>query len=208
MSGVLRFLPVILVAAGAAAAGAWFAARVSAPEAPEHARILERPRAVPAVPMTGADGEALDPSLFRDHWTLVFFGFTNCPDVCPMTLQTLAGASERLGDLPEARQPEVVMISLDPRRDEPEQLGRYVAFFDESFRGISVAAEDLPELTRAFGAAFAYVPAGEDSYTVDHTASVFLVDPQARLAAVFTTPHTAEGIARDYRRVLAAREAG
>ncbi len=208
MSRTLRILPVVLLAAGAAAAGAWFAARLSAPEAPEHARILERPRPVPAVPMISADGESLDPAIFRDRWTLVFFGFTNCPDVCPMTLQTLAGATARLGDLPESRQPEVVMISVDPGRDSPEQLGRYVAFFDDSFRGVSVAAENLPELTRAFGAAFAYVPSGDNSYTVDHTASVFLVDPQARLAAVFTTPHTADGIATDYRRVLAARGAG
>ena len=144
MSRITRILPVVLLAAGAAAAGAWFAARHGENQPPAHARVLDTPRPVPAVPMTAPDGRPLEPSLFRGRWTLVFFGFTNCPDVCPTTLQVLAGASRRLDDLPTEQRPQVAMVSVDPGRDTPEPLGRYVAFFDPAFKGISVAGEHLP----------------------------------------------------------------
>ena len=123
-------------------------------------------------------------------------------------MNTLAGAVARLEDLPAGERPSVVLVSVDPQRDTPEQLARYVPFFHPDFVGVHVPAEHLPALARAFGAAYAYSPAGEDGYTVDHTASIFLVGPDARLAAVFTTPHSPEGVARDYRRVIEAGSRG
>jgi protein SCO1/2 len=100
-----------------------------------------------------------------------------------------------------------MMISVDPGRDSPEQLARYVPHFDPSFTGVSVAAEHLPSLTAAFGVAYAYVPAGDADYSVDHTAAVFLVDPETRVAAVFLAPHEPESMAEDYRRILDTRNA-
>jgi protein SCO1/2 len=208
MSRAPRILLAVLLGATAAASGAWLAARMAEPQAPVNARILNTPRPVPSVLMTAHDGSRFGPEDFEGRWTFVFFGFTHCPDVCPTTLQTLNGTVRALADLPEGLQPEVVLVSVDPGRDTPDQLAGYVPFFNPDFRGVWVPTEHLSELTRAFGAAFAYVPAGEDGYTVDHTASIFLVGPDARITAVFTTPHTAEGVARDYRRVLQAREAG
>jgi protein SCO1 len=192
----------ILLGLCAAIAGAWVAARLSAPEEPEHARVLVTPRPVPDVPSVDHAGAAFGRADFEGRWTLAFFGFTYCPDICPATLQILAGARRMLDDLPEGQRPAVVMISVDPGRDTPARLAEYVPFFHPEFRGLQVPAQHLPELTRGFGAAYAYTPLGDDSYTVDHTASVFLVDPQARVAAVFPTPHTAENIAADMRRIL------
>jgi protein SCO1/2 len=194
------------LAIAAAVGGAWLAARLSAPELPEQARVLTTPRPLPAVPALDHAGEPFGPATLRGRWTVVFFGFTHCPDVCPATLQVLAGARSLLEDLPEAERPGVVMISVDPGRDSPERLGEYVPFFHPEFRGVHVPAEHLPEVARTFGAAYVYTPAGEDSYTVDHTASLFLVDPQARVAAVFPTPHTAAGIATDLRRIIALED--
>jgi protein SCO1 len=193
----------VVLAVSAAFAGAWFAARQAAPEPPEHARLLSTPRPLPDLPITDHEGRPFGLAGFHGHWSLAFFGFTHCPDICPATLQVLAGARRLLDDLPPEDRPGVVMISLDPGRDTPARLAEYVPFFDPEFRGLSVAAADLPELTRAFGAAYAYSPLGEDSYTVDHTSSVFLVDRDGRVAAVFPTPHTAENIAADMRRIIA-----
>jgi len=192
----------VVLAIVAATAGAWLAARLGAPELPVHARMLNTPRPVPELPGLDHHGEPFGIQDLEGRWTIAFFGFTHCPDICPATLQVLAGARRLLDDLPAADRPEVLMISVDPQRDVPERLAEYVPFFHPEFRGLTVADAHLPELTRSFGAAYAYSPAGDDSYTVDHTASVFVVDRQARVAAVFPTPHTAEGIAEDMRRIL------
>jgi protein SCO1/2 len=202
MSRIPILIIAVVLAVGAAGAGAWFAARLNAPELPEHARILSAPRALPEVPATDHTDRPFSRHDYEGRWTVVFFGFTYCPDICPATLQVLAGARRLLADLPERDQPQVVMISVDPGRDTPARLAEYVPFFDASFRGVQVLEDHLPELTRGFGAAYVQSPLGEDSYTVDHTASLFLVDRFGRLAAVIPTPHTAEGIASDLRRIL------
>jgi protein SCO1 len=202
MSRVPMLIIAVVLAAVAAGAGAWFASRLNAPALPEHARILSAPRPLPEVPATAHTGQPFTRQDFEGRWTIVFFGFTYCPDICPATLQVLAGARRLLADLPGRDQPQVVMISVDPGRDTPARLAEYVPFFDASFRGVQVAEDNLPELTRGFGAAYFQTPLGDDSYTVDHTASLFLVDRQGRLAAVIPTPHTAEGIASDMRRIL------
>ena len=192
----------IVLAVAAAVAGAWFAARLGTPELPEHARMLSTPRPIPAVPATDHTGAPFSAADFQGRWTVAFFGFTYCPDICPTTLHLLAEARRMLDDLPEQDRPEIMMISVDPGRDSPERLAEYVPYFHPEFRGLHVEAQHLPELTRSFGAAYAYSPLGNDSYTVDHTASIFLVDRQGHVAAVFPTPHTAAGIASDMRRII------
>lgn len=192
----------IVLAVSAAVAGAWFAARLGAPDLPQHARVLSTPRPIPVVPGVDHQQQPFSPADFQGRWTIAFFGFTYCPDICPATLHVLAGARQLLDDLPAEDRPDVVMISVDPGRDLPERLADYVPFFHPEFRGVTVAAEHLPELTRSFGAAYAYSPLGDDNYTVDHTASLFLVNRDAQVAAVFPTPHTAADIAADMRRFI------
>lgn len=169
---------------------------------PEHARVLNTPRPIPEVPAVDHEGDSFGRAELEGRWTLAFFGFTHCPDVCPATLQVLASARRLLDDLPERDRPAVVMISVDPERDLPERLAGYVAFFHPEFRGVIVPAEYLPELARSFGAAYAYSPQAGDAYTVDHTTSLFLVNRDAQVAAVFPAPHRAEDIAADMRRII------
>jgi len=202
MSRNINIAAAIVLAVSAAVAGAWFAARLHAPELPEHARVLTTPRPVPDVPALDHTGGAFGRADLEGRWTLAFFGFTHCPDICPATLQVLAGARRLLDDLPPEDRPAVIMISVDPGRDSAARLAEYVPFFHPEFRGVAVPAEHLAELTRSFGAAYAYSPQGEGGYTVDHTASLFLIDRQAQVAAVFPTPHTSEGIAADLRRII------
>jgi protein SCO1/2 len=199
-----RQLLVLALALAALTAGALFASHLRRVEPPEQARLLQSPRALPDFELTDHLGNRLRPPDLEGAWSWLFFGFTHCPDVCPTTLHTLAGASELLEDLPPQEHPKVMMISVDPMRDDPEQLSKYVPYFNPDFLGATGDMDDLQRLASTVGAAFSYVPT-EDGYTVEHTASLFLIDPAGRLSAVFTTPHTAEGLARDFRRVVAAR---
>lgn len=199
----------VIVLAGVLAGvlASYVVARRAAP-APvlEHATAYGEPRALPAFSLVDQSAAPFGPERLRGHWTFLFFGFVNCPDVCPTTLATLAGVRATLDDLPPAERPTVVLVSVDPGRDTPPVLAQYVSHFDPSFVGATGRPEALETLTRALGVAVATGPAGADgSYSVDHTAAIFLVDPEGRVAALFNTPHDAAVIARDYRRLVAAR---
>jgi len=188
----------------AALAGMLFAQRMDRP-AEIRALVLDAPRQLPDFALLDHRNEAFDASRMQGRWTLLFFGFTNCPDVCPTTLDMLARTSRSLQDLPPAEQPAVVMVSVDPMRDSTGQLAAYVPFFDPAFVGLTGPMDQIQALTRGLGVAFAYTPSGDGndgSYTVEHTASIFLIDPQGRLAAVFSTPHRADELAAEYRQIV------
>lgn len=170
--------------------------------------------AVPSLPITfGGPFQLVDhagrprtDADFRGRFMLIYFGYTYCPDVCPTTLATLAEARRQLADLPPGEIPEVVLATVDPARDTPAALARYVAHFDPSFTGVTGSPESIEAFTRDLGVvAMIGAPAADGSYTVDHSAAVFLIDPAAAFTALFSTPHDATAIARDYRRILTAR---
>ena len=204
-----RALLAALVVAGllaGVAAGFYFTRVRGAPPVLERATLFEAPRPLPEFALMDQAGRIFDRKRLRGHWTFLFFGFVNCPDVCPTTLATLAEARRIVADLPMGEQPAVVLVSVDPARDTPEVLGHYVAHFDPSFTGVTGEADAIAALTRHLGVAVVIgTPAADGSYAVDHTAAIFLIDPSASQAALFGSPHDAVVIARDIRRIVAAR---
>ena len=200
-------LLLVLVAALAGAVTAWITIeRPGTRPALEQATLLEVARPLPQFELLDQAGRAFLRDKLRGQWTLMFFGFTNCPDVCPTTLATLAEVRRQLADLPAGELPVVAFVSVDPARDTPEALGRYVANFDPQFLGVTGQPVALEVLTHHLGVAVAIGPASEDgNYTVDHTAAIFLIDPSAAFMAVFGSPHAADVIARDYRSIIATR---
>ena len=197
----------VLAAALAGLATAWVAIkRPGAPLALEQATLLDAARTLPQFELIDQAGRAFQRDSLRGHWTLMFFGFTNCPDVCPTTLAALAEVRRKLADLPSGDLPAVVFVSVDPGRDTPEVLGRYVGHFDTHFLGVTGPPPSLEVLTRNLGVAFSIGPQSADgNYSVDHTAAIFLIDPSAAFMAVFGSPHAADVIARDYRSIIATR---
>ena len=172
----------------------------------ESATLFATPRALPAFSLTDQDGRPFARTDLEGGWSILFFGFTHCPDVCPSTLATLAAARRELADLPEAAQPRVVLVTVDPERDTAEKLKAYVAFFDPAFSGVTGAPDAIASLTAQMGVAVRQGARDEyGNYTVDHTAALFLVNPEGALVGIFSTPHTPDGIAHDYRRILQAR---
>lgn len=202
MSVPLRIIAAIL-ALLALGAGAYTAYRLQSagPAAPDDidATIFTAPRPIPGFALTDHNGEAFDPQRLQDRWTLLFFGFTHCPDVCPTTLNTLARSRALLSDLPASVQPEVVLISVDPERDTVEKLRDYVPFFDPTFIGVTGTTAEIDALTAALGVAHMKVPREDGDYTVDHTSAIFLIDPTGRQAALFSAPHEAASLAARYK---------
>ena len=140
---------------------------------------------------------------FRGKAVVVFFGFTHCPDVCPTTLADLAGVMKSLG--PDAERVQVVMVSVDPERDTPEQLQKYVQAFDPRFLALRGDMPATQRVAKEFKIYFEKRKQG-DSYSVDHSAQSYVIDPQGRLRLLVRHDRIAEDLAADLRALL--KEAG
>jgi protein SCO1/2 len=120
---------------------------------------------------------------FKGYWSLVFFGYTYCPDVCPTTMAALR---EFYSQLPPSVQQDtqIILVSVDPERDDPQRLQEYASAFHPNFIGVTGSLTQLESFARQFGAVFYNVGEGDD-YLVDHTAKIFLVDPKGLRHAFF-----------------------
>ncbi|MEP7245650.1 MAG: SCO family protein [Gammaproteobacteria bacterium] len=187
-----------VLAVVAASAGFWVAHR-SANSVPQltSGTWLPQPRPIENFALTDEAGQPFTPKQLAGQPTLVFFGFTHCPDVCPTTLAKLAQIAKAAA-IPNLR---VVLVSVDPERDKPEQLQQYVHAFDPAFKGVTGAPADIARFAREFGVAVARVDLGGGEYTVDHSAVVFLMDDQGRRVALFTPPFEIQPVAADLRSV-------
>ena len=192
------------VTAVAVLAARQFAPPRSALPFTERATVLPQPKPLPRLSLVDERGEPFDGSAFRSHWTYVFFGFTSCPDICPTTPAVLTQVRRELRDLPTSWQPRVLLVSVDPARDDPGQLASYVSFFDSGFHAATGSDAALAQVAGAFGAAYARVEQADGEYTMDHTASLFLVGPAGELVATSGPPHDAAALARDYRHITGA----
>jgi protein SCO1/2 len=134
--------------------------------------------------LQASDGRRVTDADFRGRWLLVFFGYTGCPDICPTTLQTVTLALNRLGDTAERLQP--VFITVDPERDTPERIAAYLDHFHPSLVGLGGSVEEVTAAARGFGVHFEKSAGngGGGDYPVDHTAGLFLFDPEGRFEAV------------------------
>ena len=204
-----RPLRIVLLAIVAFAVGLLLA-RVLGPSksvvTTERATVFDVPRSLPPLALVGLDGQPLAPQFLEGHWTLVFFGFTTCPDICPTTLATLTQFTKQLVDLPSAQRPRVLLITVDPERDDSARLSAYVRFFDPAFLGATGDVEGVGKAAAAFGVPFAKVSLPDGGYTMDHGSGLFIVDPSGSIAAYSSAPHDATVLARDYRKVVAYAE--
>ncbi len=186
-----------------ALAGMWVARQQATPPSLSQGTLLPDSRALPDFALLDQHGAAFGREQLRGRWTLVFFGFTHCPDVCPSTLAALAAVRRQLADLPMDDLPAVVMFSVDPARDTPEKLAPYLGHFDPAFTGATGPGESMSALTQALGiAVHAAAPDIDGNYSVDHTAAVLLLDRSAALRAVFSAPHDPARISADFRAIL------
>jgi protein SCO1/2 len=187
-----------LAAASAALAGFWVAHQVDSSVPPlASGTWFPTARATGEFVLTSDTGRAFTARDLQGHPTLVFFGYTHCPDVCPTTLVTLA-AAKKSAALPDLR---VLFVSVDPGRDTPAALALYVHAFDPDFTGATGDALEIARIAQKFGVAVARVDLPGGDYMMDHSAAVFLLDRRAQIVAVFTPPFEVAPLAADLRRI-------
>ncbi len=151
--------------------------------------------------LTDASGKKRSLGEFRGKVVAVFFGFAQCPDVCPTTLSDFAQIKEKLGADGERLQ--VIFVTVDPQRDTPAVLGSYVSSFDPSFVGLTGTAEEISATAREFKVFYQKVPGKTDlSYTIDHTAGSYVFDKDGRIRLFVKHAAGVDAIAADVKQLL------
>ena len=161
--------------------------------------LYPNPRPIPVFELDRSDGSTLGLDQLRGRWTLLFIGFTHCPDICPTTLSTLASATKRLSSNTPVQ---VLFVSVDPERDSPQRTGEYAAFFDQSIVAATADHARLEPFTRNLGLVYSVAERKADNYNVDHSASISLISPAAQLVGLIRPPHNAKHIAEDVQAVI------
>lgn len=150
--------------------------------------VYEVPRRFADFSLVDHDGEAFTKADLEGRWTLIFFGFTSCPDICPLTMAHLSRFSEMLEGTGLEEDTQVVMVSVDPQRDTPEKLEQYVHYFNEDFIGATGEYIEIFNLTRQLNVAFGYLPGEDGEYLVTHSGEVILINPEGHFHGFFKAP--------------------
>jgi protein SCO1/2 len=167
------------------------------------AGVFDPPRQAPDFTLPATDGGELSMREYRGKVVVLGFGFTSCPEVCPVTLATLAAARKALGE--EANGVQVVWITVDPERDDAKRLGDYVTAFDKSFVGGTGSEEQLVAVRKEYGIQAAKIHREGQPDSWSHSAFTYLIDREGRLRALMPYGHPAGDFAHDLRMLLAER---
>ncbi|MCG6938042.1 MAG: SCO family protein [Gammaproteobacteria bacterium] len=180
---------------------------------PIQGSILPAARKVVIPALTKDDGSTFSADDVTGHWSFLFFGYTNCPDVCPATLSSLA-QSKKIAIASNHMFPDVYFVSVDPDRDKVEMLGEYVEYFDKDFIGVTGEEKLIKALTLQMSVVYIKMPAYGDSeagshdsgYLVDHSSSILLLNPEGKLVAFFDAPHQPKVILKDFQTVVSLKK--
>lgn len=169
--------------------------------------LVQAPRPLPDFTLQDHNAKAFDKTRLQQHWTLFFFGYTHCPDVCPTTLAMLAQAMDAMQALQKSEHSapiQVVFVSVDPQRDTLEALKGYTTYYHPDFIGATGTQAQLERLTKPLGILFLTSPDpnNKDNYLVDHSASILVVGPNAQFQALLSPPHAPQIIVADLREVI------
>jgi protein SCO1/2 len=168
--------------------------------------VYELPRRFSSFALSDQHVQPFTEERLKGKWSLLFFGYTFCPDICPITLASIRQFEQVLAEVEAdaAAQVQVAMISVDPDRDTLEKLGQYVAYFGEDYIGATGQYIDIFNLARQLNIAFGYVPQDDGSYLVNHSGEIVLINPEGHFHGFFKVPHDPEKMALTFRSVFAA----
>jgi protein SCO1/2 len=162
-------------------------------------------RELPNFSLIDQQGRPFGSANLHSHWSMLFFGYTNCPDLCPTTLTTLAAMQKRLRAAKASVLPQVIFVSVDAKRDTPAQMAKYVPYFDPDFIGLTAADQpSIEAVAKQLGVSVILRPTADGTYTVDHTGAIFVVDPGGRLIAILSGPFGVDALQGDFQRIVAA----
>ncbi len=152
----------------------------------QHVSLYPQVRALPDFQLVDHNKQAFTAANFIGHWSLVFVGYTYCPDICPTTLAELKGIYPELQKIPSDFPIQIVLLSVDPKRDTPERLNEYINFFHPDFMAVSGEHSQLFPLVRAMGMMYSMSESTDNpNYLVDHSSSVVVINPKAQVVGRF-----------------------
>jgi protein SCO1 len=187
--------------------GAWLASNVwQQPDklpALSAGTVLSPVRLLPQLSLVDQDGKIFDNNRLKGRWSFLYFGFTNCPEICPTTMAMLKNMVDTLQDLPDTKRPQIVLVSVDAKRDTPEVMKAYVHSFDAQFVGVTGEQSALDALTTALGVPSKIMPMDNGNYMVDHSTAILAINPKGEWQVLFSAPHSATGLANDLRVLVA-----
>lgn len=156
------------------------------------------------------DGSPFNNQQLKGHWSMLFFGFTNCAMLCPTTLSSLNQFYNDLSVDNLSDKPQIIFISIDPERDNLQRLNQYVTSFNKQFKGATGSENQLDNLTKQLNILFSKVNLNNDEdYQIDHSGTVLVFNPDGNLAALFSPPIDAKALAADYKNLIKhARQGG
>ncbi len=195
-----KTLSVWMIAAIAVAVGFWWGLPSQVPPLEIAGIYFQEPKPLQPVTLIQANQQSFTEKDFKGQWTFLYFGYTYCPDICPITLSLLKSFEAQLAKQGLNDKTLYRLISVDPERDTPERLAEYTAFFGPKFSGLTGTPEQLTKIAQQFGVIYIiheHAP-GDKNYLVDHSSTIVLINPQGQLAAVFTPPHNVEKLVADF----------
>lgn len=203
-STVLATVLIVVLALGGGMMAASLLLKPAADFSELSATVFQQPRALQPFELLDHHGAAFTNASLAGHWSFLFFGYTHCPDVCPTTLSVLNSVAARLAGTDDPVR--FVFVTVDPERDTPEVLARYVTYFNGEFIGVTGERAAIDELTRQVGVMHMRVAGEADaaSYLVDHTASVLLFNPDGRFQGLFSPPLDADTMAEEFLTIAGA----
>lgn len=166
---------------------------------PIQGALIQPTRKIVVPALLKDDGSIFTNDDLIGQWHFLFFGYMNCPDICPVTMGVVAQA-KKSAEAIKHMFPQVVFVSVDPDRDKVESLGEYVQYFDKDFIGVTGEKDLIKALTLQLSVV--YLPAADNAdgnYSVDHSSALLLINPKGRLAAIFNPPHDAKTILKDFQ---------
>lgn len=163
--------------------------------------LLQQRRAVADFSLQGSEGKPFTRADLAGHWNLIYVGYTHCPDVCPTTLAQLKAVEKGLGA--DAAAWRFIFLSIDPERDTPQALGQYTHYFSPDFLAVTGPDAQLDALGSNLGFVYQKVPGDTpQSYLMDHSSALIVIDPEARLAGYLTPPFKTESLVSDLKQLL------
>ncbi len=157
------------------------------------------PKALVDIHLIDQDTEAFTEEAFKDSWTFVYVGYTFCPDACPMSLTTMNQIHGILDKQQNAENLQLLLVSVDPQRDSPERLLEYTRYFNDSFLAATGTDPNIKDFTTQVSAIYSLPDDRSDpNYLVDHSSSIILINPEAKVHAIFTPPQSASDLAEDF----------
>ncbi len=174
--------------------------------------MLSQPRDIQFFTLYDFQGQKFTNANLQGKWTLMFFGFTNCPALCPTTMAELGNAYNQLTKNHISPLPQVVFVSVDPQRDTAQKVHLFATTFNKNFIGLRTDdLKTLNQITKDMSVMFTKIPSNPSNrdrdanatYTIDHSGEIIVLNPQGQLIALLTMPHTAHSIMADYSRLIA-----